>query len=168
MFQHDTLLEKALSFSRFDASHWLSPCALRPFQLDGHTWPTAEHYLQANLVASAALADKIRQAASGEQAHALGSPWYRRKRKDWKNLRRVLMTRALYTQTMTHPDIKDALLETGDQHIVETSLYDHYWGIARDQRGENTLGKVWMGVRDKIRADAGKTPAQSTVKEQRE
>lgn len=153
MFQHDTLLEKALTFSRFDASHWLSTCSPRPFELDGHTWLTAEHYLQANLVASSALADKIRSAETGEQAHAMGSPWYRRKRKDWKSLRRVLMTRALYTQTMTHTEIKEALLETGDQLIAETSLYDHYWGIARDQRGENTLGKVWMGVRDKIQAD---------------
>lgn len=153
MFQHDTLLEKALSFSRFDTSHWLSPCSEHPFVLEDETWPTAEHYFQASIVASPAMANKIRQADSGEQAYELGKPWYRRKRKDWKSVRRVLMTRALYTKAMAHPEVKRALLETGEQMIVETSLYDHYWGIARDQRGENTLGKVWMAVRDKIRAD---------------
>lgn len=153
MFEHDTLLEKALSFSRFDQSQWLSPCSHHAFYLDDAQWPTAEHYFQAQMVASPALSNKIRQAETGEQAYALGSPWYRRKRKDWKTVRRVVMTRALYTKAMTHEDVKQALLDTGEQMIVETSLYDHFWGIARDQRGENTLGKVWMGVRDKIRSD---------------
>lgn len=153
MFEHETESEKALAFSRFDTSTWLSPSSLHSFELDDFTWPTAEHYFQANMVAKQTARDKILQAPTGKQAHEIGSPWYRSKRKDWKKVRKTLMTRALYTKAMTHADVKKALLATGDQKIVETSMYDHYWGLARDQRGENTLGVVWMNIREKIRTD---------------
>ena len=39
--------------------------------------------------------------------------------------------------------------------IVESSLYDHYWGCGRDQRGHNYYGKMLMDVRDKLRAERG-------------
>ena len=64
------------------------------------------------------------------------------------------MTRGLYTKCMMYPEVKQALLEIDPaQLIIETSAYDHYWGIGRDQRGINMLGKVWMDIRQKLLAD---------------
>ena len=48
-------------------------------------------------------------------------------------------------------DVASALLDTGDQLIIENSAYQHFWGIGRDQRGENQLGNIWMDVRQKLR-----------------
>ncbi len=63
-----------------------------------------------------------------------------------------MMTRALYRIVNEHPAIKQALLDTEEQLLIETSLYGHYWGVGREQRGENTLGKIWMDIRQKITA----------------
>lgn len=152
MFAHDTTNEDAIKFSRFDATNLLST-ASHPIQLDGEHWPSAEHYVYANLAKNPEYGERIKNAESALDAYNLGNSWFRRKRSDWKTLRRVLMTRALYTKAMMYPEVKQALMETGDEKLIETSLYDHYWGIGRDQRGTNMLGKVWEDIRKKIRED---------------
>lgn len=152
MFEHNTTLENALQFSRFDETHFLSTTSLHPFELEDYRWPTAEHYYQAHKFEGLPYAQKILTANSAQDAYQLGNRRFIRKIKDWKTHRRVWMTRALYRKTMEYPEIKEALLATENQLLVETSLYDHYWGIGRDQRGENMLGQVWMGIREKIRS----------------
>ncbi len=94
--------------------------------------------------------DQILTAQTGQKAYELGTRRFKRKVKGWKDKRRVWMTRALYRITAEYPLVKQALLETGDTLLVETSLYNHYWGVGRDQRGENMLGKVWMDIRKKF------------------
>ncbi|MGH1485727.1 MAG: NADAR family protein [Cellvibrionaceae bacterium] len=150
MFEHDLTLEEAIRFSRFDEEHFLSTVSIHSFDLEDYQWPTAEHYYQAHKYEDKPYAQIILSAATGQQAHQLGNRWFKRKVSDWKTKRRVWMTRALYRKTMEHQDIKQALLETENALLIETSLYDHYWGIGRDQRGENILGKVWMDIRQKI------------------
>jgi len=150
MFAHDTEKEKAYKFSRLDTEHPLSTASAHPIELEEQTWASAEHYYQAQIAGSVAYAERISRASTAAEAHRLGEIWWRRKRRGWKQKRRVYMTRALYTKVQMYPLVRDALLETGDQLILETSAYDHYWGIGRDQRGDNMLGKVWMDIRKKI------------------
>jgi len=154
MFSHDMTKENAYRFSRMDEDHVLSTFSAHPLVLEEQNWLTAEHYYQVHIAGNQAHADRIYQAPTPLEAHKLGSLWYRRKKSGWKKLRRVLMTRALYTKAMMYSAVKDELLGTGEELILETSLYDHYWGIGRDQRGENMLGKVWMDIRKKIKQDS--------------
>jgi len=96
-------------------------------------------------------ASKILAASSGRQAHKLGNAWLKKKVDGWKEKRRVWMTRALYRKVMEYDEVKQALLDTEEKWIIETSLYDHFWGVGRDQRGENMLGKVWMDIRSRTK-----------------
>jgi ribA/ribD-fused uncharacterized protein len=75
------------------------------------------------------------------------------KKKGWKTLRQVLMTRAIYTKCKTYPEVAERLLATGDKKLVENSAYDYFWGCGRDRRTENTNGKVMMNVREQIRTE---------------
>lgn len=153
MFEHDTSLEQAFSFSRLDTDCPLSTVSAHGFELEGKQWPTAEHYYQSKKYVKPVVLQEIADAESGQKAYRLGNRWWKFGRaKDWKQKRRVMMTRALYTKVQVHQDVKQALLGTGDERIVETSLYDPYWGIGRDQRGENMMGQIWMDIRAKIRA----------------
>ena len=152
MLEHDLALENAIRFSRLDETSFLSTIASCPFELEDYSWPTAEHYYQAHKFEGMAYADQILMADTGQKAHGLGTRRFKRKVKGWKNKRRVWMTRALYRITAEYPTVKESLLETGDTLLVETSLYNHYWGVGRDQRGENMLGRVWMDIRQKIQA----------------
>jgi ribA/ribD-fused uncharacterized protein len=150
MFQHNSDYEHAYQIRRFDDSNPLSSVSAHPIVLEDENWITAEHYVSARIVASSSLAKQISDCSSGERAAAMAKPWYRKKVANWKQLRKVLMTRAIYTKVQMYEEVRQALLETGEQLIVETSAYDHFWGIGRDQRGDNTYGKVLMDIRSKI------------------
>jgi ribA/ribD-fused uncharacterized protein len=154
IFEHDTTIEEAIRFSRFDEENFLSTVSKHEFELEDYQWPTAEHYYQAHKFENLPYAQKILQAPTGQDAYEVGNRWFKQKVKGWKDKRRILMTRALYRKAMEYQEVKDALLETKSTLIIETSLYDHYWGIGRDQRGENMLGKVWMDIREKIQSQA--------------
>ncbi len=158
MFKPNLTFENALRFSRFDEEDLLSTFSPHPILLEDRHWPTVEHYFQAQLAAGNG--HNIAQAESPQEAYRLGNPWFRRKRKGWKNLRRVLMTRGLYTKCMMYPEVKEFILASGDQLITETSAFDHYWGIGRDLRGENMLGKVWMDIRGKLRGNPSEMATQ--------
>jgi len=46
--------------------------------------------------------------------------------------------------------MKQALLDTQEEQLVENSQYDYFWGCGRDRRGDNHYGKVLMGIRSKL------------------
>ena len=53
------------------------------------------------------------------------------------------------------PQLRDALLATGDAELVEGNTWgDTYWGVCRG-RGRNQLGQTLMRIRDDIRHRAG-------------
>jgi len=150
LFAADLTNEEAVKFSRFDEQDPLSTCSAHPILLEDINWLTCEHYYSSSIVASATAKSNIISAAAGLQAYEIARPWYRRKIKNWKKMRATLMTRALYTKVQMYDEVREALLATEDNRIVETSMYDYFWGLGRDQRGENTLGKIWMDIRKKI------------------
>lgn len=153
MFAHDTKMDGAIKFSRFDHDSPFSTVSNHPFQLDDYVWKTPEHYYQCAKFKDLAYADKVANAATGQEAYEQGNRWFRRKVSDWKANRQVFMTRALYRKVKEYPEIAEALLETEQALLVETSLYDYYWGLGRDQRGQNYLGKIWMDIRQKLSAE---------------
>ncbi len=143
--------DTALYFSMFDEGSPWGRFNVKPFKLDEYEWQTVEHYYQAMRFKDEADRKKVSTAHTVEQARKLGKAWFKPKRKDWKQIRSTVMTRALYTQCQIYSDMADALLETGDKNLVESSLYDYYWGCGRDRRGENQFGKVLMNIRVKLR-----------------
>ena len=145
--------ENALYFSRSDPNQILGTFSKHDFELDGFLWPSVEHYFQAMKFENENYREKIRQAPHPLKARKLGRTRFRKIRRDWHQIREVVMTRAVYTKCRTHIVAHDALLDTGDQILVESSQYDYYWGCGRDRRGHNTYGKVLMNVRKKLREE---------------
>lgn len=145
-------MEKAYQFSRFDLTNPLSTCSEHPILLEDINWLTCEHYVQARTLRSAQHASKVASLQSGEKANAYGKAWYRAKIADYKTTAPILMKRALYTKVQMYDEVREALLATADRLIVETSQYDYFWGIGRDQRGLNHIGKAWMDIREKLRS----------------
>lgn len=151
LFQPDLKMENAFKFSRFDVDSPLSTCSAHPILLEDKNWLTCEHYYNTKIARTSVQAKNIAKCESGKEACELMAPWYRLKVTAWKAQRAVLMTRALYTKVQMYEEVKQALLATDDLLIVETSQYDYFWGIGRDARGENQLGKAWMNIRSKIK-----------------
>jgi ribA/ribD-fused uncharacterized protein len=149
--------ETSVYVSMMDEENPLSAASPRPFSLDDAEWPTAEHYVLAMQLEDPVLRAEIRSALDPQQARKLAKRHKSKIRGDWESVRRLYMTRGIYTRCLSHPESARALLETGDKRIVESSLYDYYWGCGRDGRGLNTYGEVLMDVREKLRSATGGT-----------
>jgi len=72
-------------------------------------------------------------------------------RSDWQQVKDEIMQHGLLHKFKTHADIREILLATGDELIVENSPIDYYWGCGKDGSGKNRLGKILMAVREILR-----------------
>jgi ribA/ribD-fused uncharacterized protein len=71
-------------------------------------------------------------------------------RRDWDDVKLDVMLWGV-REKFKHTDLKDLLLSTGDEELVEGNTWnDTYWGICRGE-GQNNLGKILMKVRMELR-----------------
>lgn len=115
-------------------------------------WPTVEHYFQAQKFPDApAHQAKIARAQTPKQAKALG--WDRSVplRQDWETVKEAVMKTALLKKFQTHAQIREQLLATGDEDLVENAPGDYFWGCGADGSGLNRLGMLLMEVRAELR-----------------
>ena len=143
--------EESIYLSRRDTESPLASYALYRFELDGETWPSVEHYYQGMKFEERELRDQIINAADALEANKIADKNKRKIRKDWKKIRKLMMTRALYTMFKTHSYAANKLLSTETNKLVENSQYDYYWGCGRDLRGDNRYGQILMDIRHKLR-----------------
>lgn len=122
------------------------------FELDGAYWPTSEHYFQAQKFAGTPHAEQIRQVKTPKDAAKMGRDRKRPLRSDWEQVKDDIMRKVVLCKFKTHADIREVLLSTDNELIVENSPIDYYWGCGADGSGKNMLGIILMEVRDILRA----------------
>ncbi|MEC4816462.1 MAG: NADAR domain-containing protein [Scytonema sp. PMC 1069.18] len=123
-------------------------------EVNGVYWSTVEHYYQAQKFAGtedAAVIPLIYAADTPELAAALGRDRTCRVRPDWEIVKTQIMREAVFKKFLSHTDIREILLMTGDSLLVENSPTDYFWGCGEDNTGQNHLGKILMSVREEIR-----------------
>lgn len=117
------------------------------FELDKFWWRTGEHYFQAQKFAGTEFAKRIREAKTPKQTATMGRDRSFPLRHDWEAVKDEIMKKAVLQKFQTHADIREILLSTGDESIVENSPIDYYWGCGKDGSGKNRLGQILMEVR---------------------
>jgi len=117
------------------------------------TWPTTEHYFQAQKFLDMALQLKIRAAKSPMIAARMGRNRSWPLRPDWDDAKDDIMRTAIRAKVMQHADVRETLLATGDAEIVEHTSNDRYWGDGGDGSGSNMLGRILMEVRAELTKD---------------
>lgn len=60
------------------------------------------------------------------------------------------MRKAVFEKFTQNKLIRDILLSTGREIIVEKTMDDYYWGCGKNGTGKNMLGKILMEVRQKL------------------
>ncbi|MEU6167159.1 NADAR family protein [Streptomyces tanashiensis] len=100
----------------------------------------------------------MRRARTPLRAAELGRDASRPLRRDWERVKDDVMRRAVATKFRAHADIRDALLSTGDEGIVEDTTTDHYWGRGRTGNGKNMLGRILVRTRSQLRAELAEAP----------
>lgn len=79
-------------------------------------------------------------------------------RPDWEEVKLDVMHEACFAKFSQNDNLKELLLSTGDEEIIEntTAWHDNVWGNCDcpkciDKIGQNLLGKTLMRVREELR-----------------
>ena len=137
-------------YSVTDKEGYLSNFARYSFELEGKYWETVEHYFQAQKFLGTELEEKIRKAATPKQAKILGQSRNIVLREDWEEVKNEIMLKAIRKKFQTHENIKQKLLATGQEELIESSPNDYYWGCGSDGSGKNITGILLMQVRSEL------------------
>ena len=135
-----------------------------PIQLDGKTWPTSEHYFQAQKFVGTPYEEQVRNSPRARDAFDISrrpdvSPWLR---SDWEKVKLDVMYKALLAKFSQHNNLRDMLVKTGDRQLIEHTSKDSYWGDGGDGRGQNNLGKLLMKVRTELASRRQQTSSGSS------
>ncbi len=129
--------------------------------LDGASWPTSEHYFQAQKFAGTPHAERIRRAKSPGEAAQLGRTRDLPLRADWEAVKDDVMRRVVLAKFEQHATLAEVLLATGDAPLVEHTARDAYWGDGGDGTGRNMLGRILEETRARLRAALGDPPTSA-------
>jgi len=147
---------------RFLSHFW--PAA---FVLDNESWPTVEHFYQAQKSDDPDYRAAVRAAVSPGLAKRLAArpqaprrisrdSWFKRNgkepRADWHEVKLTIMRRADRAKYDQNPPLAALLVATGTAELVEDSPAEPFWGTGPDGLGLNWSGRVLMEVRDVLHA----------------
>ena len=123
--------------------------------VDGKRWRTVEHYFQAMKFPHEPDRQKrIQQASTPKEAKRIAWKKPARVPKEWDRMRLQIMLTALRAKFEQHAELRETLLSTESETLVEHTSRDSYWGDGgRPGRGANKLGILLMQVRDELRRD---------------
>ncbi|MDP2676169.1 MAG: NADAR family protein [bacterium] len=119
----------------------------------GEIWKTSEHAYQATKFEDEEIRNKIKNARSAHDAYKLATVVHKDKvRGYWSLIKLGVMEEIVRAKLSQYYYIQKKLLETGDRIIVEDSHRDDFWGWGAHKDGSNYLGKIWMKLREELRA----------------
>lgn len=122
-----------------------------PITLKGKEWKTTEHYFQAQKFAGTEHEEAVRLCKKASEAAQMGRRRDLPLRADWESVKEGIMKEALVAKLNQHPQIKELLLSTGDEEIIEHTVNDSYWGDGGDGSGKSRLGFLFMEIRKELR-----------------
>ena len=120
------------------------------FEMDGKWWMTSEHYFQAQKFCGTEYEEAIRLLDNPMKAAEMGRNRNLPLRTDWEQVKDDIMRKAVLAKFAQNEEIKDVLLSTDNEIIIENTSNDYYWGCGKDGSGKNMLGIILMEVREKL------------------
>lgn len=120
------------------------------FELDGKRWATSEHYFQAQKFCGTKYEEIIRLLDTPMKAAEMGRNRDLPLRKDWEQVKDDVMRKAVWEKFTQNKEIRDILMSTEKETIIEKTTNDYYWGCGKDGSGKNMLGIILMEVREKL------------------
>ena len=136
---------KSATHNELSNFHW------SPFQLEGKTWPTVEHYFQAQkFPADPVLQEKVRAAKTALGAKRLGRTKTAAFRTDWDSIKDEVMYTGIKAKFQQNPTLATLLAETGSAWLIEKAPRDSYWGSGPNGCGKNKTGHIIMRVRGEL------------------
>lgn len=115
----------------------------------GEWWAASEHYYQAGKTPVEEQRGEIQNAKTPGEARRLGRAC--NQYNDWGDRKLEVMRKAMKLKFSPGSKAADKLIETGIDYLVEYAPWgDVFWGVDRDNYGENWLGKLLMERRSQL------------------
>ena len=148
-------------FSNGYLSNWYHS----PFTINGICYDSIEQYMmyqKALTFNDVETAEKILKTKNFREVKNLGRQVKNYNDTIWNGIRQIVVYEGLLAKFSQNEDIKNQLLNTGNEVLVECSATDKIWAISltidnvdsKDMtkwKGQNLLGFSLMKVRDKLR-----------------
>jgi ribA/ribD-fused uncharacterized protein len=135
----------------FGYFRFLSNFAESPIEIDGHVYPTVEHYYQSQKSSEENVRRWIREAETPAIAKKRGNQVVLRP--DWKTIRIGVMCKGVEAKFRQNTDLQAKLLVTDPAYLEETNYWnDDFWGVCNGN-GKNHLGLILMNVRTKLKME---------------
>jgi len=124
------------------------------FQVEwmGYLWPTSEHAYQAARFfdSSPEYVQKIKDTRSAHEAFEIAQGNKQYQRDNWEAIKTEVMLEICRHKLQQNPYVWHKLQLTNNEHLVEDSPVDSFWGWGANRQGRNELGKVWMKLREEV------------------
>ena len=153
---------------------FMSNMFVAPFEIDGMTFPTVEHYFQWSKAmmfegkdsehgAKMMKAPRNKEFTEAKSVKALGRKVKEFSAARWDDVKITIMKKAVRAKFVNPKhELLPKLLATGDRVIGEANPRDKYWGIGtsvdtadaknpKKWKGQNQLGKILMELRDEFK-----------------
>jgi len=121
--------------------------------IDSKEYKSSEHYYQSKKYEGTEWEDHIRSQEKPFDAAREGRREDLPLRKDWEDVKLLVMRRALIAKFKKLDHMRNLLLSTDNVEIVEYSKKDYFWGRNEDGAGYNMLGKLLMELREEIKIE---------------
>ena len=136
-------------YRKSDAYGEFSNFARYPIIIDNVLWHTSEHYFQAmKFPHDPDYQEKIRTTKECNIIKKLGGNRQIKLRPDWEEVKENIMMIALRAKFDQYPELKQLLLSTAENSIVEHTENDRYWGDGGDGSGLKRLGILLVELRE--------------------
>lgn len=135
---------------------YFSPYTAHAIEVSGVVYPTLEHAYQCARYADPKIIEEIKNAHSPVKAWEISSKYKPQQISEFKTEAHKLsvMKELMRLKAAQHAEIRQALIESGDQrivkHIVTYPPGDGFWDDGEDGTGLNHIGRLWMVIREEI------------------
>lgn len=119
-----------------------------PFIIDGIEFKTVEHYYQAKKFTGDKFT-QVQQTPTPDEAKKLAHE-FSCDEEEWSQIKDNVMREALEAKFNQNPDLKQQLLDTGSNKLIEDSSRDPYWGGVLEG-SRNRLGELLEELRENYR-----------------
>lgn len=128
----------------------LSNFYIAPIDIEGRIYKTTEHYYQAMKASTLEEHDYIAAAETPKESRDRGRNC--QLRDGWEQMKEHVMKIALATKFTQHANLRQILLESDDEELIEWAPWDGYWGSGANGNGKNRLGVLLMELRTELRS----------------
>jgi len=146
-----------------DEYRFLSNFFMTDVAYGGLIYPSSEHAYMAAKTTDPDLRWMIKNCATAADAKKAGRELPLRA--GWDSMKYEVMHEILWDKFNRNPIIRQKLIDTGDQQLVEGNWWgDKIWGVClKTNQGQNHLGKTLMAVRTLMQQQYASKPVQLII-----